>query len=190
MDIKYHQVIQKYMEDHPAAIAFPEIQAQLDSYKPKLDYYTPALEDLRIGYQCEIKPGNTKLDWVKGQLRYESGHDGPGVYNLNPFWYIFKAIPSASVFNYPIKIWLNSNLSIRTPYLTEEQIEAEGWIKTGDREFIKKNYKVTFANDKNYDNTTRILLRFWSAAIKETMFLGDCPSINEFRTICKLLNIK
>ena len=93
---------------------------------------------------------------------------------------------------------------IRTPYLTKEQIEAEGWIHTGgkllkeaNQMFEKGNYFLVF-NEKV--KTINIILRdpskeceiSWSVQMspEHFNFFCECKCINTFRTICKLLNIK
>lgn len=133
-------------------------------------YYTPDIEDIRVGYECEystydgafhinqtddIKIGSLTSDEVIDILQY-CVRDG--------------------------KLW-----QVRTPYLTKEQIEKEGWLHTGgkllesaDQTFEKEDYQLTYSTSRK---------RLW--IYKEyTIFNGTCSSINEFRLICKFLNIK
>ena len=91
---------------------------------------------------------------------------------------------------------------IRTPYLTKEQIEAEGWKtlefkREGLYSYEKANYFLVF-NEKI--RTINIILRdlaivseiSWSlqTSPEHFKFFCECKCINTFRTICKLLNIK
>lgn len=150
-------------------------------------YYTPAIEDLHVGYEYEYRVGKNYA-WNTGKIfDLYTDRDGYGIYEVEEYL---------------------GEGNIRTPYLTKEQIEAEGWMlkaKSIDLWFesdIEKasrlqelygykcyklylNYglhdhkiiiKGDFNGGSNFDNS-------------DTLFEGFCPSINEYRTICKLLNI-
>jgi len=67
---------------------------------------------------------------------------------------------------------------IRIPYLTKEQIEAEGWKLRGS-EFSKNIYKC------NYDETKLII---WEIS-GDILYKGNCKCINQFKLITKLLKI-
>lgn len=67
---------------------------------------------------------------------------------------------------------------VRTPYLTVEQIENEKMRQ----KFINKGYHIDFIISTH---TIEILDNN-----NKCYFNGECPSINEFRYICKLLKIK
>lgn len=79
--------------------------------------------------------------------------------------------------------------SLRTPYLTKEQIEKEGW------KFVFQGQWDTFQSFEKGDN---LYMTFYNqqrtiTIVKGngyTIYSGSCPSINEFRTIMKFLNIK
>jgi hypothetical protein len=81
---------------------------------------------------------------------------------------------------------------VRTPYLTKEQIEAEGWKQMPppiisiskefrDIPFIKNGYRLDYNSNSNQLAIT---------VSGQFLFYGECKCINTFRTICKLLNIK
>jgi hypothetical protein len=83
---------------------------------------------------------------------------------------------------------------VRVPYLTKEQIEAEGWTFGGyqcneDKIYDKNLYML------NYNEKTKqaILLIRDPASVPdyylEPSFRGECKDINTLRTICKLLGI-
>lgn len=72
-------------------------------------HFTPEIKDLRVGYECEMKVYNEDR-WVKlvfGNLDFSTvlDRDKDGKYS----------VPDC----------------IKTPYLTKEQIESEGWKHIG-----------------------------------------------------------
>jgi hypothetical protein len=88
---------------------------------------------------------------------------------------------------------------LRTPHLTKEQIEADGWQYNEDSFlksigkfpnhfwFTKNGFGLTFYPDKytiDIDDD-RVCM-----ANPVMVYRGSCQDINTFRTICKLLNIK
>lgn len=142
-------------------------------------YYTPELEDIHIGYECELflptsdwwKPDT----WTKFKIS-ENGysHTGPYGGDLSEIGDVCNMIE------------LNQ---VRTLYLTKEQIEAEGWeiipSKLNCSVLKKEDYYVYLFEDYTIQlgkGTPPTWLNYY--------YKGKCPSINEFRTICKLLNIK
>jgi hypothetical protein len=136
-------------------------------------YYIPNITDLRVGYECE---------WIKDHNK-ECSDD-------NRVKIVFGPKLLAAVLFSPMN-WereetdnLVPNLmSYKTPYLTKEQIEAEGWV-IDDSGFLTKG---KWYLDDNYEpNTRRISIQNEES---DGSYVGNCPSINEFRTICKLLNI-
>ena len=143
-------------------------------------YYTPKIEDLHVGYEFETyiprwtAEGKNESKWVK------------------------KVFSEPLMYGDTLSSHIKSNF-IRTPYLTKEQIEAEGWIYSQDDFlvnilkrvpthywFVKNGYGCTLYPDKNSitieDNRTHMM-------IQPILYNGLCPSINEFRVICKLLGI-
>lgn len=143
-----------------------------DLYMSK--YYTPDISDLFVGYECEFLEDPSQEKWT-------------------PF--VFKNISSE-----PEHGWSITMSSVRTPYLTKEQIEKEGWEETennyvrvwGGYSFKKRNMSLRFSPTEglliiNIDfsrETTHPM-----GYPDDSMFKGKCPSINEFRKICKLLGI-
>jgi len=125
-------------------------------------YYTPEISDIRVGYECEYRVGE-KYKWNKHIVEnLHTDREGYGISELESYL---------------------KEGNLRTPYLTKEQIEAEGW------ERYKKNigrleYSIVF-----YKNTIEIY-EMDETGYRVCKYNGNCPSINEFRTICKLLNIK
>lgn len=135
-------------------------------------YYTPALQDIHIGYECETRT-DPYPDWMSSKIE-----------DADDLGYV-----------------INKEWEIRTLYLTKEQIEGEGWkIKatfliadyaptgrdTYQYMFIKGDFQLIYGNP---DDQTSLIVRKGEWYPDNTVFKGTCPSINEFRTICKLLNI-
>lgn len=79
---------------------------------------------------------------------------------------------------------------LRTPYLTKEQIEAEGWIH---KQYVKDSQLVfNFVKGDWY-------LEYWVGQIPyieigregyDTGYNGNCKSVNEFRKLQNWLGIK
>ena len=132
-------------------------------------YFTPDIEDLKVGYECE-------LDYYT--VTATSHNQGWRNYIINrdvDFQTMFKAIDSKK---------------IRTPHLTKEQIEAEGWKETSKCNYEKIDSNITsyYGNDHYlwimHPATTVLGEKYLANSFK-----GECKSINEFRYICKLLKI-
>lgn len=68
--------------------------------------------------------------------------------------------------------------TIRVPFLTKEQIEKEGYTV----EDLNNDKYIKYKNDVN-----ELHIHDYNG---DTFYLGNCPSINEFRYICKLLKIE
>ncbi len=118
-------------------------------------YFTPSIEDIRVGYECEI-------DWA-----------GMAGGRENYLKQILKLNELSGMNEFFIKA------AVRVPYLTKEQIEAEGWEE--------------HANGFEKDGNLLKLLNNRDVIISHagfSKFCGECKDINTFRYICKLLNIK
>ena len=136
-------------------------------------YFTPSIEDIRIGYEFEQSSGGR-----------------PGY----PDWVPNCRIDSASEIEYiESGEWV-----IRVPYLAKEQIEAEGW-KFHDNSF-KNGYftktavrldGVTQEFELKYDFDSKVLVIDYDCGdfMNCGSFDGLCKDINTFRYICKLLNV-
>ncbi len=116
-------------------------------------YFTPSIEDIRVGYECEI-------------LIVEKDRDKEN------FWKPVQLSP------FMVRVQIEAiNLKdvVRVPYLTKEQIEAEGYSLT---EMNKGKYIKYSGGDLHiYDHNG------------DTCYLGECKDINTFSYICKLLGI-
>ncbi len=138
-------------------------------------HFTPELEDLHVGYECE-----RQLDgkWI------------PYVFSKEEDWRSFH--------NRSIKFWDTFKTLIRTPYITKEQIEAEGWKdKEGNGVVFFKTYEdgsYYYFKFWNGDNRDDVLVgkytpskkdNVWSLSCKEIIFKGECKDINMFRLLIK-----
>jgi len=145
-------------------------------------YYLPNEEDFRIGYEYEIFED---FDFypIKTWHKCIYGKDGTN----NP-----------ENMNYPFPV---KDGKIRVPFLTKEQIESEGWILKSDHEhypiFTKiigeyEFYELLFSLVGNKNISIHYVNNSPNNEFIEDdcIFKGNIPSINEFRYICKLLNIK
>lgn len=133
-----------------------------------IEYFTPDIEDIRVGYEYEYFTGT---EWIKGKV-FDLYTDRYG-YGLGE-----------------LQDYLNEK-KLRVSYLTKEQIEAEGWecygslIVSGDSIFKDKNYSYTILY--NFNKRVLYLMNRGSEGYSTPGL--ECKDINTFRYICKLLNI-
>lgn len=132
-------------------------------------YYIPDIKDFHIGYEYELQ-GYYPEEWEKYIIARED------------FLPNIKAQDNDCF----ITIVLSYHRSdrIRTLYLNEEQIEAEGWEKQTDVTFEKGNYTLGIIRGRSW-----IPFHIEIKGYGQVRFFGECKSINEFRYVCKLLNI-
>jgi hypothetical protein len=132
-------------------------------------YFTPEISDLYIGYECEkncniIGAHSTEVEqvWLSYTIHYDRD---------------FTNIESDIV-------------DYRVPYLTKEQIEAEGWKETS-----KYKYEKIDSNITSYYGADHYLWIMHPATTVSgerylaNSFKGHCKDINTFRKIIKLLGI-
>lgn len=178
-----------------------------------MEYFTPKLEDLHVGYECEkiVMDYSTHFDiFLKNgasQEDYEKAWDEH--YNKTKSE---KCVLTAADFQLFLQFTGNLRTSpglplrgyIKTPYLTKEQIEAEGWrgfgkARTDDGRvgYEKGNYFLIYHEDKSTKMKGRIEIiikdvlhdPYTEFTSNGRLFLGQCKDINTFRYICKLLGI-
>lgn len=131
----------------------------------KNKYFTPDIENLCIGYECEIN--NIHGKWESITITFT---------NSNSFYKTDLAEVCLLV----------EDKYVRVPYLTKEQIEAEGW-KPEKSYFRKNNLYLFFENNE-------LEIEFgepftWDASDSDVRYKGECKDINTFRLIQKLLGI-
>lgn len=143
----------------------------------ELKYFTPVLEDLRAGYECEepvldFSSSGPPKKWRKIVI----GEGESYRCNVRDRQTVYLPFPEF----------------IRTPYLTSTAILDEGWERingSGLQLYTKtvgdKKYIVWYSE---YSHLLSV-----EEGVKplggRKLYSGDCPSINEFRYIMKLLKI-
>ena len=139
-------------------------------------YFTPDIEDFHVGYEYEyedIIPSGSS-DYFKSVISKPSEIE-----------HLFQGF--------------DVGMRIRVPYLTREQIEAEGWYKINNnypiqtfKHPINVNVEVIYNYDTNYLFITipgKIMFTEPKIEYRASKFSGECKDINTFRKICKLLEI-
>jgi hypothetical protein len=141
-------------------------------------YFTPDIEDFHIGYECELLM-NTNVSILNPTSNAPE---------FKPF--IFE--------KNKIELLIELYDSIRVPYLTKEQIEAEGWKEeqmylNGTFVMIlgelNEGYELMFAEGNSQIVITRVWTLFDDQVKRDNTYKGNCKDINTFRKIIKLLNI-
>jgi hypothetical protein len=139
-------------------------------------YFVPDIEDFRFGYEFEKNYSSSGGDWYPTKIVAYLDFEG-------------------------LDFYIKEGL-LRTPYLTKEQIEAEGWFDVDKDKsyrtsgfiikFSKGNYMLGFNEETCFVSIMPIDPVKWEWINTTTFwyaYQGECKSINEFRFICKLLKI-
>jgi len=133
-------------------------------------YYIPEISDLKVGYECENRL--TGKNWLQLKISKKDA------------FYISSFINDLELDN------------LRTPYLTKEDIENLGYFITED---VDKSRKYPEIGSLFVHKTIDVFLTFYQEshyieihnnedyADRKTLYFGYCPSINELKTILKLL---
>lgn len=161
-------------------------------------YYTPKLEELFVGYEC------LRYD-IESQYHPTGGGVEGWLDNMykphlvcNPF--------SSNSGDYNMLAYAKhiENGNIRTPFLTKEQIEAEGWNDIGrsidlwwDKKgsfqigsWTSRRIVMHYGMHGHIGNTDKRMYIFADdMGMDHPLFEGQINSINEFRTIIRLLGI-
>lgn len=163
-------------------------------------YFTPSIEDIRVGYECEQHVNVPPMDFD------EAIKDLSDMQSVQKMVWGKSTILTAEGIPFIVKQIKDGN--IRVSYLTKEQIEAEGW-KPLDKlsPFTGKPYKWqkvigeketgVFNEDHIYtlefEPLSHLTIHLeWESSwnrFEGNIFVGRCPDINTFRYICKLLGI-
>lgn len=131
-------------------------------------YFTPDIEDIHIGYELEVNY-NFKLNDIFHKKIIDSFEELSDIHSRMP-----------------------GDCVIRVPYLTKEQIEAEGWKKYYiDGTYIKDNHILNFdfATGLNRLNIHKKPETGKNVTSHDMLFNSKCKCINDFRKIIKLLGI-
>ncbi len=169
----------------PDEVIQEQLQKGIENLKKDDKYFTPSIEDIRVGYECEIKPTGSEVDWM------------PYIINGDNAFKHYETRGKGAT-------------SIRVPYLTKEQIESCGFILKAksidhwfqiaeDKRFDTdlqnfcgyKAYNV-FLNYGFHDYRLKIKADFSGGSDynkAETLFDGECKCINSLRQILKQIHI-
>jgi hypothetical protein len=132
----------------------------------KNKYFTPDIEDFCIGYEYETI--YLKSVWTKESLRI-----------MDAGWF-FESYENDAV-----------PTEFRVPYLTKEQIEAEGWID----DTLCYQTPELFVGLQNSQTWRKLVYKFSDNVLQIVevddyyIYSGQCKDINTFRKIIKLLEI-
>ena len=137
-------------------------------------YFTPDIADIYVSYELEWKSQIRKQDWEIT------------VCDIDLISIIYDEYEHADI-EEPF------NQQFRVPYLTKEQIEAEGWefinhhAGTEHYDFEKNGYSLYV----DFDFRGEVYLKIYDDEQDNEFnyFSGKCKDINIFRKICKLLEI-
>lgn len=144
------------------------------------EYYTPKIEDLFVGYECEYRAKS-----------YQSKDKTE--------WHPWKEIVCEESFMARgcSESYYPSDIEIRTKYLDKEDIESLGFkYDEKKEEFISnKTYLgIGIGDDKKihifYDEYRRLTIYYQeNRGEVHVVFDGKCTSINELKKIMSYLNI-
>lgn len=144
-------------------------------------YFVPDIEDIRIGYECEVqKVTKAWTHIVNDVIKTDLVHD------VN-----WESVIIKNKYELVSYLELISTAHIRTPYLTKEQIEAEDWKPNGikvvnDGIYFRKSDNIGL----NFDVLTHSIQIYQvNSMIDWNLYFGECKDINTFRSLCKLLKI-
>ena len=144
-------------------------------YKTKImenKYFTPAIEDLHVGYELVSNLEKQNIGIGKAPLRISKDNISHVLSNIDTYEVL---------------------------YLTKEQIEADGWklkdnvIGFNVPVFEKNNHWIMWYEKEKFLRIMPIdpsKEKFIDKMDIWMLYQGECKCINTFRTICKLLNIK
>ena len=154
-------------------------------------YFIPSIEDIRIGWEGEVCPNLGYDDNWEPIIGKCEEIPGKGVKDCN-----------LDVLTYDCLV--DGYIGIRVPYLTQEQIEKEGWeYKTTNK--IRCWYEIESPEDGGnwygyYIYKAQLIhdpemnyvkISFCFDCIEwETVFEGECKCINTLRSVMKLLRMK
>jgi hypothetical protein len=129
-------------------------------------YFTPDIEELCIGYELEYK------SYKQGNYKPHKIFDGSSIDVI-------------------FKDGISQNF-VRVPYLTKEQIEAEGWKPYYmDGVYTKDDYILNFdfATGLNRLNIHKKPETGKNVTSHDMLFNSKCKCINDFKKIIKILEI-
>lgn len=140
------------------------IKKQFEKIRVKNKYYTPDIEDIHIGYECDrqmLISGEPSGEFFKDRLTETT---------------LFDVLEHFS--------------QIRTPFLTKEQIENEGFkfVRADNFSSWYEKNEIIVQTVDNGNMGMYIVSKDWIDG-ERTLFVGRVPSINEFRKVIKMIGV-
>ena len=180
----------------PDEVIQEQLQKGIKNLKKDDKYFTPSIEDIRVGYECEWKTCKEETCGFEPYKFRNGGNVFNGIGDNGSEW---KKLEISDTIGF--HKWQPSVL--RTPYLTKEQIEAEGWINTTNPLNIniwsfEKGNRFIILRMNDLENPFILHVKVKDPSIEELVlgmpsehfrFTAPCKDINTFRYICKLLGI-
>jgi hypothetical protein len=147
-------------------------------------YYTPKLEDLFVGYECEHTTMTASFD-AKDKANVLMSNDDDVHFGKLGDWQL------AEYLNYIIDEGYDVSKFIRTKYLDKEDFLADGWLEKKDG----SPFFIAFSKDGIECNwlIAYKMVDMWTSIGEDKpiiRFCGHCPSVNEFRKLCQYLKTK
>jgi hypothetical protein len=136
------------------------------------EYFIPEISDFYFGYEFEYQAPDKK--WHKCTYHMN---------NTDKLNFIYIGVSNLQS--------LIDKEEIRVPYLTKEQLETEGW-KYDEKYNDEKHFYKDETYLKLYIGYQHEEIIFHNISIfnaNGVLFRGECKCINDFRKICKLLEI-
>lgn len=161
--------LQKYHTYYdPKNFTLELFKEAVKKYYMEKKYFTPNVDDLRVGYVCQTK-AYPYLDWVDCTL--DNGDD--------------------------IQFVLDKEWDIRVPFITKEDFISRGWTyddvyyRNKFRKFgisldgIERIFELSY----NFDNHMLKIDYDGGEFYNFSIFEGECKDVNTFDYIVKLLKI-
>ena len=158
-------------------------------------YYTPTIEEFRVGFECELlthdyKEEDTLEEQIKAKwLLFIYGDLDNHPYTTCSGYAIHNKCSQVYVLNK----WLNKNV-FRVKYLDKQDIEDLGFTET---HYLKNtDYAITFEK-QHKDGKAEITywysihyIEIYTAEDVDTQFQGYCKNKSELQILLKQLNIQ
>ena len=193
----------------PVQQARNEFIKALDEYESKM-YFTPAIEDIKVGYECEkighgefdthfdifLKEDATKEDYAKAWNDYYTSN------RVQSSGYVLTAKDVIDILKFTGDLRSSPGIPIRgffrTRYLTPDQIEKEGWTNTthplnyGYYTFTKQHIYTNKIRGVNFDYSIPVELSLSYNFISKVLIVnydgGEFAGINHLDCICRDIN--
>lgn len=167
-------------------------------------YYTPSIDELFVGYECEIRRIYHWQEWgILHQIRnepvisdvwapvivgYEYPVSPPGEFKLIDIEAMVKRTEAPHPTVDGCKPYIEKQL-LRTPYLTVEAIEKEGWKnKKITKPFVMQHFEKTVDGEGYVLVFKEGYIGIYPNTVgTDCLFRGRCKSVNELRKAEKMI---